>query len=89
MQIETEAEVAHSAIVAAEAAESLDGAATAEQLLSDSSVSVTPNSQVLVVTFEADTAELARDGSQAMAEAYLTLRSEDAEEAVAAARKTR
>lgn len=78
VQIQTEAEVAHSAQVAADAAAALDGRLTAQELIDSAAVTTSPNSQVLVVTFEAKTPELARDGAQALATAYLDRRSNSA-----------
>ncbi len=74
IQIQTEAEVAHSVQVATRASAALDGAVSAQDLLRDSSVSTTQNSQVLAIQFDAATPELARDGAQALAEAYLDRR---------------
>jgi capsular polysaccharide biosynthesis protein len=75
VQIETEASVADSALVAADAAKALKNGTTTEELLSNTKVTVTPNSAVLTISYEADTAEKARDGSQAVAQAYLDRRS--------------
>lgn len=82
VQIETEASVAHSALVADDAAKALSDGTTTEELLSNTKVTVTPNSAVLTVTYEADTAEKARDGSQAIAQAYLDRRTGNAKTAL-------
>ncbi len=81
VQIQTEAEVAGSAQVAAAASDSLDGAASPQELMADGTVTTSPNSEVLVIGFSAGTQELARDGSQALAQAYLDRRSADAKQA--------
>lgn len=86
VQIDTEAQVAASALVAAAAAIELPGT-TPQELLDNTSVSVTPNSAVLVFTYEAGTAFQAQAGAQAMANAYLTLRSDAAAAAKDASEK--
>ncbi len=80
VQIQTEAEVAHSAQVAADAATALGGVVTGQQLIDNSAVTTSPNSEVLVISFDAKTPELARDGAQALATAYLDRRSKAAAE---------
>lgn len=78
VQIETEAELARSALVASLASEQLTGRLSEQQLLADSSVNVPSNSQVLELTFRAGSGELARDGATALATAYLERRGDDA-----------
>ncbi len=75
VQIQTEAEVAHSAQVAADAANALGAGLTAQDLIDNADVTTSPNSQVLVISFTAKTPELARDGAQALSTAYLDRRS--------------
>lgn len=77
VQIETESELLRSAQVAAAASERLSGALSAKQLLEDSSVTIPANSQVMVVDLVAGDPERARDGSMALAEAYLDRRSDE------------
>ncbi len=72
--IETEAELAHSASVAASAAGQLGGRMTPGELLSATTVSVPTNSTVLQIQVVADEAELARDASAAVADVYLQRR---------------
>ena len=86
VQIDTEAQVAGSALVATAAAEQLPGT-TPQELIDNTTVSVTPNSAVLVFTYQAATAYEAQTGAQAMAEAYLTLRSDAAAAAKDASEK--
>lgn len=83
VQIETEAELARSAQVASAASERLGGAASSDVLLANSSVTVPINSQVMVISFEAGKPAFARDGSMALAEAYLKRRTDQAEAALA------
>jgi capsular polysaccharide biosynthesis protein len=74
--IETEAQLLQSAQVAADAAEKLGGRLTAEALLAGSAVAIPANSQVLTVTFQHPSPEVARDASVALAEAYVARRDE-------------
>jgi hypothetical protein len=83
VQIETESELLLSASVAQAAADSLKDGLTSKELLRNSSVTVPPNSEVLVLTLVAASPELARDGSEAMARAYLDRRKSEAERGVA------
>ena len=83
VQIETESELLLSSAVAQAAADSLNGELTLKDLLGNSSVAVPPNSEVLVVTVVAGTPQKARDGSEAMAKAYLDRRKSEAEREVA------
>lgn len=84
VQIETEAELARSAQVADAASTLTRGVVSPETLLADSTVTVPTNSQVLVVSFRAPTAEEARDGSAALAKAYLDRRAAQAADDAAA-----
>lgn len=78
VQIATEAELARSAQVAAAASTLLRGTVPPETLMARSTVTVPTNSQVLVVSYRAGTAEEARDGSAAIAKAYLDRRAKQA-----------
>jgi succinoglycan biosynthesis transport protein ExoP len=83
VQIETESELLLSAAVAQAASDSLKGELTSKELLRNSTVTVPPNSEVLVLTFVAGTPQRAQDGSEAMAQAYLDRRKSEAERQVA------
>ena len=83
VQIETESELLLSAAVAQAASDTLKGELTAKELLRNSSVTVPPNSEVLVLTYVATTPQRAQDGSEAMAKAYLDRRKSEAEREVA------
>jgi capsular polysaccharide biosynthesis protein len=83
VQIETESQLLLSASVAQAAADSLKGELSSKELLRNSSVNVPPNSQVMILTLLAGTPEKARDGSEAMAQAYLDRRKSEAEREVA------
>ena len=76
VRIETEAQLLHSAQVATDAAGQLDARLTPEALLRGSTVAIPANSQVLTVTFQHADPVLARDASQALADAYITRRDE-------------
>lgn len=88
VQIATEAEVARSEQVADAASTTLRGTVLPETLMANSSITVPTNSQVLLVSFRAGTAEEARDGSAALAKAYLDRRAKQAADARAAAVKS-
>jgi capsular polysaccharide biosynthesis protein len=74
VQIATEAELLRSSLVATAASERLKGALSAKELLKNSTVTVPANSQVLMVSLVSSTPTKARDGSMALAEAYLDRR---------------
>jgi hypothetical protein len=83
VQIETESELLLSAAVAQAAADSLKNELTSKELLRNSSVTVPPNSDVLLLTVVAGSPQKARDGSDAMAQAYLDRRKSEADREVA------
>jgi hypothetical protein len=83
IQIETEAQLLQSSLVASDASNQLKNALSTKDLLKNATVTVPPNSQVLVVTLLADTPAKARDGSMALAQAYLARRAATAKEEVA------
>ena len=78
VQIATEAELLRSSLVADAASKLMKGALSAKQLLKNSVVTVPPNSQVLTVSLVAGTRTNARDGAQALVQAYLDRRNADA-----------
>lgn len=88
ISMETEAELARSAAVAADASAALGGALTTEQLLAGQTVTVPNNSQVMVVDLRASGAALARDGVTALAQAYLDQRAKQATEIIDSAQAT-
>ena len=78
VEIDTEAELARSARVAAAASEKMAGAMSPAALLRGGDVTVPPNSQVLVITLKASSPALAQQGAAALSTAYLEQRSADA-----------
>jgi len=74
VNLDTEAQVVRSMVVATRARDLLKTGESPESLLGKVTVTVPPNAQVLVVVFESGTPTLARDGSHAFAQAYLDLR---------------
>lgn len=76
----TEREVVRSYAVAGLAAGDVPWDATPEELVAATSVSVPGTTQVLVITFTAESALRAQRGAQAMAEAYLEHRAVSAEQ---------
>jgi capsular polysaccharide biosynthesis protein len=79
VQIATEAELLRSSLVADAASKLLKGALSSKALLKNSAVTAPPNSQVLMVSLVAGTRTLARDGSMALAQAYLSQRNAGAQ----------
>nr|WP_246280449.1 polysaccharide biosynthesis tyrosine autokinase [Nocardioides daedukensis] len=71
INLDTEAQLVRSSVVAQLAVEALGLDTSPRELVSDVSVGVPPNTSVLSITFTADSAEAARDGSAALAKAYL------------------
>jgi capsular polysaccharide biosynthesis protein len=74
VQIATEAELLRSSLVADDASKLIKGALSAKELLKNSTVTAPQNSQVLIVSLLAGSPEKARDGAQALAQAYLNRR---------------
>lgn len=74
VNLDTEAQVVRSLVVAERARGLMKVGTSADDLVEWATVTVPPNSQVLEVSYEADTPEQARNGSHAFAQAYLDLR---------------
>ncbi|MFI7574332.1 Wzz/FepE/Etk N-terminal domain-containing protein [Micromonospora sp. NPDC049497] len=74
VNLDTEAQVVRSLVVAERARELMKSGAPADQLVRSVTITVPPNSQVLQVAYEADTPAQAQAGSHAFAQAYLDLR---------------
>ncbi len=83
INLDTEAQLVKSEQVAQLAADELETDVALPSLLRDVSVTVPANTTVLQITYAADTAEEARAGAQAFAEAYLVDRKDTAEALVA------
>jgi polysaccharide biosynthesis transport protein len=83
IEIDTEAQLLQSALVASDASNQLKGALSTKELLKNATVTVPPNSQILVVSLLANSPEKARDGSMALATAYLARRVAAAKEEAA------
>jgi polysaccharide biosynthesis transport protein len=82
VNLDTEAQVIRSVVVANRVRELMRTADSPERLLAGVTVTVPPNSQVLEVAYAASTPARARDGSHAFAQAYLDLRVDVARRAV-------
>ncbi|MFU8873288.1 Wzz/FepE/Etk N-terminal domain-containing protein [Micromonospora sp. SL4-19] len=82
VNLDTEAQVVRSLIVAERAKDLMKSGTAADQLVKSVTVTVPPNSQVLQVAYEADSPAEARDGSHAFAQAYLDLRKATAQKAL-------
>src|SRR4051812_31161430 len=78
VEIATEAELLRSSLVADDASTLIKGAMSAKELLKNSTVTAPQNSQILIVSLVAGSPEKARDGAQALAQAYLDRRNADA-----------
>ncbi|MFV0459013.1 MAG: hypothetical protein ACK5MT_09635 [Actinomycetales bacterium] len=78
VEIETEAELARSAEVADAAAAELGDRMDPDTLRASSSVAIPENSTVLSIAVNAPSAELASDAANALAQAYLDRREEEA-----------
>jgi capsular polysaccharide biosynthesis protein len=74
VEIATESELLRSSLVADAASKLIKGSVSAKELLKNSTVTAPTNSQVLIVAVVAGTPEKARDGAQALAQAYLNRR---------------
>ena len=80
VNLDTEAQLVTSFEVASLAAETL-GVDDPRALLPDVEVSIPPNSQLLVISYEGSTADAAREGADAFAAAYLDNRASQTAEA--------
>ena len=74
VNLDTEAQVVRSLVVAERARELMKSGNTADQLVRSVVITVPPNSQVLQVGYEAESPGGAQSGSHAFAQAYLDLR---------------
>jgi capsular polysaccharide biosynthesis protein/Mrp family chromosome partitioning ATPase len=81
--LETEAQLVSTDAVAAIAATALNTAVPPSELVRTARATVTTNTQVIKVTYQAPTADAAQDRAQAFAEAYLTFRSQRAKDLIA------
>ncbi|MFT4156832.1 MAG: hypothetical protein QM630_02730 [Microbacterium sp.] len=79
----TEADIASSHVVAARAAENLGGSTTASEIRRSSTVATSSSASVVKVSYEAATVKQAVAGADAVADAYLSFRSEQAQERIA------
>jgi polysaccharide biosynthesis transport protein len=76
VNLDTEAQLIRSVVVANRAKTLMRVDDAPESLIGGVSITVPPNSQVLVVAFEASSRERARDGSHAFTQAYLDLQTD-------------
>lgn len=79
VNLETEAQVLRSTAVAELAEERIGSDQATDELLSSVKVGVPPNTQILEVSFSAGEDQVALDGSQAFAEAYIDYREQIAQ----------
>ncbi|SBT52973.1 Wzz/FepE/Etk N-terminal domain-containing protein [Micromonospora narathiwatensis] len=82
VNLDTEAQVVRSLVVAERAKGLMKSGTEAEVLVQSVAVTVPPNSQVLQVAYEADSPAQAQAGSHAFAQAYLDLRKATAQKAL-------
>jgi polysaccharide biosynthesis transport protein len=78
VNLDTEAQVVRSLVVAERARTNMGSSVPADELVKWVTVTVPPNSQVLQIAFEANSPQLAQSGSHAFAQAYLDLKRDDA-----------
>ncbi len=83
LNLDTESQIARSAVVSARAAEMLKNP-NPEELREHVTVDVPPNSAILSISFSASDPQAAAAGAQAYAEAYLRNRTRAAEDAIGA-----
>ncbi|HST81792.1 MAG TPA: hypothetical protein VLL08_08675 [Kineosporiaceae bacterium] len=81
--LETEAQLVSTDAVAAIAAKALNTTVPASDLVRTARATVTTNTQVIKVTYQAPTADTAHDRAQAFAEAYLAFREQRAKALIA------
>ncbi|MFC0029872.1 Wzz/FepE/Etk N-terminal domain-containing protein [Micromonospora chaiyaphumensis] len=82
VNLDTEAQVVRSLVVAERAKGLMKVGTGADQLVKSVTVTVPPNSQILQVAYEADSPAQAQSGSHAFAQAYLDLRKATAQKAL-------
>lgn len=88
VNLDTEAQLVQSLDVAETARDKLGTSASADELLTHVDVSVPPNTTILTIRYAGDTADAARDGASAFADAYLKSRENSAEVALSERRDT-
>jgi succinoglycan biosynthesis transport protein ExoP len=76
INLDTEAQLVKSAEVATKAQAELGSTTPLTELVDQVTITVPPNSQILSIAFEADSATAAQRGAQAFAQAYLDSRAE-------------
>ncbi|WP_434811377.1 Wzz/FepE/Etk N-terminal domain-containing protein [Microbacterium sp. bgisy189] len=86
INLDTEAQIVRSVTLADQVAADIGTDLTAREIAAAVSVTVPANSQVLNITFEADSAEAAQRGAEGYASAYLAQRRAGSEEAIAEAK---
>lgn len=84
INLDTEAQLLQSTAVVALAADLLGGNASMDDLVDQLRISVPPNTEVLAIAFDADTAAGAQDGAAAFAMAYLANRAQAAADQIEA-----
>jgi len=84
INLDTEAQIVTSTVVAGQAAEVMSSTATPRELAKQVEVGIPPNTTVLNITFTAATAEEAQQGAEAFGDAYLDNRRDIAEDRVRA-----
>ena len=89
INLDTEAQLLRSTAVVALAAEMLGTDVGTDELADSVRVSVPPNTEVLSIQFDADSATAAHDGADAFATAYLANRAQAASDQVTARRDSR
>ncbi|MET8833966.1 Wzz/FepE/Etk N-terminal domain-containing protein [Micromonospora sp. NPDC004540] len=82
VNLDTEAQVVRSLVVAERAKGLMKVGTGSDQLVKSVTVTVPPNSQILQVAYEADSPAQAQSGSHAFAQAYLDLRKATAQKAL-------
>jgi capsular polysaccharide biosynthesis protein len=79
VDLDTEAQLVRSSVIAADARQLMRSNADLKTLINRVSVTVPPNTAVLAIRYEADTARAAREGSHSFAVAYLNDRADKAQ----------
>ena len=88
VNLDTEAQLVQSLDAAENARDKLGTGASADELLTHVDVSVPPNTTILTIRYAGDTANAAREGAAAFADAYLEDREDSAKEALSEHRET-
>lgn len=87
VNLDTEAQLVQSLDVAENARDKLGTGAPEDELLTHVDVSVPPNTTILTIRYAGDTANAAREGAAAFADAYLEVREDSAEVALSERRE--